>query len=225
MIKGRKTQIFLVILASQWRWSRMVVVFGTVAGFLIPVLSLQGATTGPRAMPPDQLLRFLQSWGILYPLLASLLGLLVAMASWAPDHRGRHVHALSLPLPRPQYVLLRLLAGFTVLLLPIAAVFVGAALATSTAVIPSGLQSYSAALGIRFGLALLVAYSTFFAISGGTARTAGIILAAFALVVIGQIMFAAAGVDLDLLTPIQAAVLTWPGPLAVFSGRWMLIDV
>jgi hypothetical protein len=218
-------QMFLAVLGSQWRWSRMVVVFGTLAGFLLPVLSLQGASSGPRSMAPDELLHFLQSWGILYPLLAGLLGLLVAMGAWAPDHRGRHVHALTLPLPRWQYVLLRLAAGLTVLVLPIIAVFIGAWLATGTATIPPGLQGYAGALGVRFGLAVLVAFSTFFAISGGTARTAGLILSVIALIIVSQVMVSAAGVDLDLIGPIQQAVLNWPGPLAIFSGRWMLIDV
>jgi ABC-type transport system involved in multi-copper enzyme maturation permease subunit len=217
--------MFHAILRSQWRWCRLVIVLGTVAGFSLPVLSLQGATRGEGAMPPDALLRLLQSWGILYPLLAGLLGLLVAMAAWAPDHRGRHVHALTLPLPRWRYVLLRFAAGLTVLALPVAAVFFGAVLATATAAIPPGLQGYPLALGLRFALAVLVAFSLFFAISGGTARTAGIILGVLALVVVAQILVSAAGVELDLLGGLQQAFLNWPGPLAIFSGRWMLIDV
>jgi len=217
--------MFLAILGSQWRWSRLVILFGTVAGFALPVLSLQGATRGEGAMPSDALLHLLQSWGVLYPLLAGLLGLLVAMAAWAPDHRGRHVHALSLPLPRWQYVMLRLAAGVTVLVPPILAVLTGALLATATAVIPAGLQGYAWALGLRFALAVLVAFSVFFAISGGTARTAGIILSLLALVLVIQLMISAAGVELNLVAEVQQAVLNWPGPLAIFSGRWMLIDV
>ncbi len=172
-MRQRTVQMFLVVLESQWRWSRLVVVFGTLAGFFLPVLSLQGATSGPRAMPAADLLHFLQSWGILYPLLAGLLGLLVAIAAWAPDHRGRHVHALSLPLPRWQYVLYRLAAGLTVLTLPILAVAIGAALVDRTATIPIGLHGYAGALGLRFALAILVAFATFFAISGGTAGQQG----------------------------------------------------
>jgi hypothetical protein len=217
--------MFRAILRSQWRWCRLVIVLGTVAGFSLPVLSLQGATRGDGAMPPDELLRWLQSWGILYPLLAGLLGLLVAMAAWAPDHRGRHVHALTLPLPRWRYVLLRFGAGLAVLAPPVVAVFLGALLATATAVIPPGLQGYAWALGLRFALAVLVAFSLFFAISGGTARTAGIILGALALVLVAQILVSAAGIELDLLGGMQWAFLNWPGPLAIFSGRWMLIDV
>jgi hypothetical protein len=221
----RSVQKFAVILESQWRWSRMVVALGTIAGFLLPVLSLQGATTGAKALPPDALLRLLQSWGILYPLLAALLGLLVAMSAWAPDHRGRHVHALSLPIPRWRYVLLRFSAGLVVLVPPMLAVLLGAVLATGTAVIPAGLQGYAWALGLRFMLALLVAFSVFFAISGGTARTAGLILSILALVLVTQLLIGAAGLEFDLLGGVLQGVLNWPGPLAIFTGRWMLIDV
>jgi hypothetical protein len=217
--------MFLAILGSQWRWSRLMILFGTVAGFAIPVLSLQGATRGPGAMPSDALLHLLQSWSVLYPLLAGLLGLLVAMAAWAPDHRGRHVHALSLPVRRWQYVMLRLAAGITVLVPPMLAVLAGALLATATAVIPAGLQGYPWALGLRFALAVLVAFSVFFAISGGTARTAGIILSLLALVLVIQLMISAAGMEVNLVAEVEQAVLNWPGPLAIFSGRWMLIDV
>src|SRR5207247_2566146 len=69
-----------------------------------------------------ELLQAVQSWGTLYPVLAAALGLLVAIATWAPDHRGRHVHALSLPLPRWRYVLLRFGAGAALLAAPVIAV-------------------------------------------------------------------------------------------------------
>jgi hypothetical protein len=216
---------FLVILSSQWRWSRLVIVIGTVFGFAIPILSVQGANGGEKGLPPDALLEWLRTWSLLYPLLAAALGLVVAMAAWAPDHRGRHVHALSLPIPRWHYVLLRLLAGITVLLLPMAAVQLGALLATATAAIPPGLQGYALALGLRFGLAALVAFCVFFAISGGTARTAGLILAMIALVFATQLLVSAAGVQLDITGTVARVVFSWPGPLALFAGRWMLIDV
>ena len=217
--------MFRVILESQWRWCRLVIVLGTVAAFALPVVSLQGATRGERSMAPDALLQWLQSWGILYPLLAAALGLLVAMAAWAPDHRGRHVHALSLPLPRWRYVLLRFSAGLTVLVLPIIALLTGAVLATGTAVIPAGLHGYAWALGLRFALAVLVAFSVFFAISGGTARTAGIILGIVAGSIVVQIVASAANIEVDILGRAEWAFLNWPGPLAIFTGRWMLIDV
>ncbi len=218
--------MFRAILLSQWKWSRLVVALGTIAGFALPIISLQGAASaGRNALEAEELLRAVRSWGTLYPVLAGALGLLVAIATWAPDHRGRHVHALSLPLPRWRYVLLRFGSGVTVLAAPIVAVFLGALLATWSATLPSGLQGYPVALGFRFALAVLLAYAVFFAVSAGTARTAGIILASVGALIVVQIIASVANLDLDLLGTMQGAVLNWPGPLAVFTGRWMLVDV
>ncbi|HYT71639.1 MAG TPA: hypothetical protein VEK78_09670 [Gemmatimonadales bacterium] len=218
--------MFRAILYSQWKWSRLIVVLGTVAGFALPILSVQGAAGTDRGpLPVGDLLRAVQAWGTLYPVLAGVLGLLVAIVTWAPDHRGRHVHALSLPLPRWRYVLLRFGAGAVLLAAPILAVLVGALLATGSATIPPGLQGYPLALGVRFALAVLVAYAVFFAVSAGTARTAGIILGLIGSVILVQILANVANIELHLFDGLQIAVLNWPGPLAIFTGRWMLIDV
>lgn len=218
--------MFRAVLYSQWKWSRLFVVLGAVAAFAIPILSLQGAARGgDGALQTQDLIRAVQSWGSLYPLLAAALGLLMAIASWASDHRGRHVHALTLPLERWRYVLLRFGAGLVLLAPAIVAVLVGASLAVMTATIPAGFQGYPLALAVRFALAVLLAYAVFFAISAGTARTAGIILGAIAAVILLQIVVSIVGLDLDLLQIAQTVLLQGPGPLAVFTGRWMLIDV
>ena len=218
--------MYRVILYSQWKWSRLIVLLGTITGFALPIISLQGAAGADRnPLAAQELLRAVQSWGTLYPVLATTLGLLAAIATWAPDHRGRHIHALSLPLPRWRYVLLRFAAGVTVLAGPIVAVLLGAVLATALATIPPGLQGYPLALALRFALALLVAYAVFFAVSAGTTRTAGIILGVIAAVIVVQIVAGVANVELDLWGKLALVILNWPGPLAVFTGRWMLVDV
>src|SRR5919198_1084639 len=168
-------RMFRAVLYAPWKWSRLIVVLGTVAAFAIPLLSLQGAARADRgALQAQELLRAVQSWGSLYPLLAVALGLLMAIAAWAADHRGRHIHALTLPIPRWRYVLLRFVAGAVLLAGPILAVMAGASLAVLFATLPAGLQAYPFALALRFALAVLVAFAVFFAISAGTARTAGI---------------------------------------------------
>lgn len=218
--------MFRAILYSQWKWSRLIVVLGTAAGFALPIISLQGAARADRSpLQAGELLQAVQSWGVLYPVLAAALGLLVAIATWAPDHRGRHVHALSLPLPRWRYVLLRFASGIVLLAGPMLAVLVGALVATASATVPPGLHGYPGSLAVRFALAVLVAYAVFFAVSAGTARTAGILLALIGGVLVVQIIASVANVDLDLMTKLQLAILNWPGPLAIFTGRWMLIDV
>ena len=216
--------MFRVILYAQWKWARLVVTLGTVAGFAIPILSLQPAGGGA-PLPAGDLLRTVQSWGVLYPALAAALAVLVAIAAWAPDHRGRHVYALSLPLPRWRWALLRFAAGAVLLAAPIIAVWAGGLLATTTAQLPEGLHGYATGLALRFALAVAVGYSVFFAISSGTARTAGAILGIIAGLVVVQLLAGAADVNLHLFDFAQNTVLSWPGPLAIFTGRWMLIDV
>lgn len=218
--------MFRAVLYAQWKWSRLVIVAGVIAGFAIPVLSLQLA--GAAALTPGQageLLQSVQSWGVLYPTLAAALGVLAAIATWAPDHRGRHVYALSLPIARWRYVLLRFGAGAVLLIAPAIAVLAGALLATATATLPPGLHGYAIDLALRFTLALLVAFAVFFAISSGTARTAGAILAVIGALAVVQVLAATANIDLGLVEAIQRIFVAWPGPFAVFTGRWMLIDV
>jgi hypothetical protein len=218
--------MFRVMLFTQWKWSRPIILLGTVAAFALPIISLQGAARADRSpLEAQDLLRAVQSWGSLYPVLAAALGLLVAVAAWAPDHRGRHVHALTLPLPRWRYVLLRCASGAALLAIPVAAVLAGAVLATATATLPPGLQGYPLALATHFALATAVAYAVFFAISAGTARTAGIILGVCGAVVVVQIVVGVAGLDLDVLGPVRMIVLGSAGPFAIFTGRWMLVDV
>src|SRR2546425_12754964 len=104
--------MFRVMLYSQWKWTRLIVALGSVAAFALPIVSVQGAARADASpLQAGELLQAVQSWGALYPVLAAALGLLVAVATWAPDHRGRPVHPPSLPLPRWRHVLLRFGAG------------------------------------------------------------------------------------------------------------------
>jgi hypothetical protein len=218
--------MFRAILSSQWKWSRLIVAVGTIAGFALPLVSLQGAARADRSpLDTEALLHAVQAWGVLYPLLAAALGLLVAIATWAPDHRGRHIHALTLPLARWRYVLLRFATGATVLAGPILGVSIGALIAVAAATLPPGLHGYPLALAVRFALAALVAYALFFAVSAGTARTAGIIFGVIGAIVVVQVFASVANLELNLADHLQMVLTNWPGPLAVFTGRWMLIDV
>src|SRR5438128_11068425 len=104
--------MFHVMLYSQWKWTRLIVALGSIAAFALPIVSVQGAARADaNPLQAGELLQAVQSWGTLYPVLAAALGLLVTIAAWAPDHRGRHVHALSLPPARWRHVVLRLVPG------------------------------------------------------------------------------------------------------------------
>lgn len=217
--------MFRAILFQQWKWTRIVVILGTVVGFAVPLFSTRGISGGVDHKVAAEFLSGIQSWGVLYPALAGALGVLVAITLWTPDHRGRHVYSLVLPLPRWRYVLLRYAAGLTLLAAPILAVMLGCLLASGMASLPIGLHPYPLALSVRFALAVLVAFTMFFAISSGTKRTAGIILGSLAALVVVQVLLAAAGTETNLLAPVLNGILTAPGPFAIFTGRWMLIDV
>src|SRR6266550_3769844 len=82
--------MFRVMLYSQWKWTRLIVALGSVAAFALPLVSVQGAARADsNPLQAGELLQAVQSWGTLYPVLAAALGLLVAIATWAPDHRRR----------------------------------------------------------------------------------------------------------------------------------------
>lgn len=218
--------MFRAILYTQWKWSRLAVVLTAVVAFTIPVLSVQAAgTADPTGWDTADLLRTVQSWSAWYPFLALAIGLLGATTAWSHDHRGKHVYALTLPIPRWHYVLLRYGAAAVLLAVSVFALWVGALVATAAATIPPGLDAYPTALALRFGLAVFVAFSLFFAISAGSMRTAAYVLLAIAGLLLIQLLLALGDFEVNVVSPIFDRIVTWPGPFEIFTGRWMLIDV
>jgi len=218
--------MFRAILALQWKWARLVVVTAAVLGFAIPLLAVQGATDAsgdPQTV--SQLLAAAQDVGVFFPLLAAAAGLALAVSAWRADHAGRHVYAVSLPVPRWQFVLYRYGAGVLLLLAPVVGVWIGSLVATAGAQLPLGLHAYPHLITLRFLLCGLVAFSLFFAISAGTSRTAGIVLGVLVALVVLQVLFAAFKLDVNLLGWVADRLFLWPGPLEIYTGRWSLIDV
>jgi len=196
--------VFRQILSVQWKWSRLAVALLALAGFAVPMFLVRGLGD-PAA----------DRWQILA----------VPLTAWGPDHAGRHVYALTLPLPRWHFALLRYGAGAVLLLAIVAGVLVGSLIAVASATLPPGLRAYPLAVTLRFALAAFVAYSLFFAVSAGTSRTAAYILGALAGILVAQALVSAVGADIDLAGAILWRLFVWPGPLEVFTGRWMLVDV
>lgn len=218
--------MFRQLLYTQWKWSRLVVLLVALAGFALPLLSVQEVRpTDLGRFDIQAMLASVQTWGLLYPVLAAAIALILALTTWGPDHRGKHIYALSLPIPRWHYALLRFGAGCILLAVAVFAVWLGALIATSITQLPAGLTAYPTALALRFGLAALVSYAAFFAIAAGTNRTAGIILGVLIGLVMTQLILTAAGVNLNFMGAIFLRLFIWPGPLEIFTGRWMLIDV
>jgi hypothetical protein len=217
--------MFRAILFQQWKWTRLIVALATVAAFAIPLFTVRGASAGLEHREAARFLGDVQLWGVLYPALAGAVGVLLAITLWTPDHRGRHVYSLALPIPRWRLVTLRYLAGLTLLAAPVLAVTLGTLVASGMASLPTGLHAYPLELSLRFALAALVAFTLFFSVSSGTARTAGVILGSVAALVVVQVLISATGSESNILMPVVNILLTAPGPFAIFTGRWMLVDV
>lgn len=218
--------MFRVMLLSHWNWSKVLLLAAVVGAFALPVLSVQEAGIQDASRWGQwELLNSVQSWSVWYAALAAGLGLILGTSAWASDHRGGHVYALSLPIERWRYALMRFSVGAVLLMAPVVALWIGALVASASVQLPDGLRTYPTALAGRFCLASLLAYSVFFSISSGTARIAGYVLVVIGGVVVAQILLSTAGVDANPLFGLMNWLTSWPGPFEVFTGRWMLIDV
>ena len=220
-MSGRLGQ-WRVLLDSQWVWTRGILLLGSLVAFALPLVALE---TAAGAKSELAFIGMMQAWSIGYALTAGGMGLLIAIAAWSYDHRLRHVYALTLPIARWRYVLQRYTAGLALLGLPTLALLAGAEIAAHSSVVPATLHAYPVALALRFAFATLVAYSIFFGISSATARTAGYVLGAIALVIVAQVVLSSAGAQVNVIGRVSDIVFATPGVLAVFSGRWTLIDV
>jgi hypothetical protein len=217
--------MFRAILENQWRESRFAVLLLAASACIVPVLCLwgKGADTDPWAY--GDLMQAVWKWGVAYPSIALAAALALGIGVWRPDHRGRHVYALSLPVTRSRYLLMRYGAGLVFLSGISTALWLGGVAATARVPLPSVLHAYPGGLALRFWLAGLMAYTMMFALSGLTERAARILVAGFLVFFI--VTFAANAMDSH-WNPFGWAidVLFGPyGPLGVFRIRWMLIDV
>jgi hypothetical protein len=213
--------MFRAILFTQWKWSRPVLAVFTVIAFAIPVVSAESRFGSAGTA---ELLAHMQMAGVFYPFFALVLGLGLAVTAWSADRTGRHVYALSLPLPRWQLVLYRFGAGAALLLVPLLALWVGALLASATAVLPPGIRAYPSALALRFACATLVAFGLAFLVTAGSTRLLIILLSVAVLLIFVQVLIVLIGGRVDVIEPITNLLFAPFGPLSIFTGRWMLFD-
>lgn len=217
--------MFRAMLWSQWRESRLaMVVLAGIAG-AVPLLSLRGAGAVTDPWSSWDLLRATAQWGAAYPILALTAALALAVGAWWPDHRTKHVYALTLPISRVRYLLLRYGAGLTLMLAIAGVLAVSTLVATMRVSLPPLLHAYPAGITIRFFLAGVSAYTILFALNGLTPRMARIIAAAFLLLVLLSIAGDLASLGWNPLAGVVDALLSPYSPLAIFRARWMLIDV
>lgn len=217
--------MFRAILRNQWRESRIAVLLLGALAFAAPLLSLKGSDAYTDRWAAWDLLEASMRWSATYPIVALMAGLALAAGAWRPDHRTRHVYALTLPVARTQYILLRFGAGLSLLLGIGAALLAGATLASLRLSLPPLLHAYPLGITLRFCVAGLFAYTLLFALNGLTPKAARILAALLLVLIILSL-----GADLLALgwNPMEAAVDALLGPyspLSIFRSRWMLIDV
>ena len=214
--------MFKALMMVQWKWSKGAALLATILGFAVPLASVQ--TLHPEFMYSVSVVARMQEFGIAYALLAAGVGLAFAVLAWSADHKGRHVYALALPVNRSRYALMRFGAGALFLVLPSLGVLVGCLVAISLMNVPVGLHAYPFSLALRFLLASGVSFSIFFAVASSTPKAAGMILGSLASLLIVTFLLSLTSFHFDVLGHASDFLFTEPGPLSVFTGRWMLID-
>ncbi len=221
--------MFRAILRTQWARTRLVLLLLCALAIGLPYW----AVLPPGSVPPQarygdlQWLLFSEAAkATFFPMLAALTGVLLAVLAWQADHAGRHVYALTLPVARWRYVVLRYGAGQLLVLLVAVMLWVGALAATALTTVPAGLHAYPTALALRFALATSLTYALIFAISAGTSRTAGIILGTIGALVLLAMFGEGLGLPAsNALGPVLERLFEPGGLFAVFLGRWMLVDL
>lgn len=220
--------MFRQILFVHWKTARYLLLPVAVATFGLPLVAVNGLRTSSAYL----LISELQVWTAFFPVLAAAVGVVIALTAWSWDHKVDHVYALTLPLPRWEYVLLKMGAGLVLLLPAVATFWAGSLVATLSVEIPRGLHAYPHLLGLRFFLAAALAYGLLFALAAGTIRTTVLIFVGLIglMVVVSLAAGAFAGPapvveGFDWSAFLSEWLTSWPGPFQVFTGNWMLIDV
>ena len=103
---------------------------------------------------------------------------------------------------------------------------------TASLTLPAGLHAYPNALAFRFFLSVLVSYAVLFAMAAGTVRTTLVIVTALlAFMIVGGSLNGYLSRQFEVFQQVNVVeaffrtLLSRNGPLEVFSGSWLLIDV
>lgn len=217
--------MFRQMLYTQWKWSRTELFFCVVLAFLVPTMIIRIGYTAVDVYAVSSVLSIMGFAGVFFGSLAVVTAFSLAWRPWVVDAALRHVGPLSLPVAWPAFVRMRFLAGAALLLVPTLAVWIGGILATTTTPIPPTLHAYPGGVALRFLVASFVAYAGGFFLQYVAGKHA--VKVAVALVIgIALMELAANLLGYESVAVRFWNVLTnWPGPLAVFNVRWMLIDV
>lgn len=218
--------MFRQVFITQLRWTRMMVALMTVAAFIVPAAAW--SMGGNRVLDPTRpaaVIAGFESVGPMILAIALLGSFLLAAYPWTMDAASRHVLPLSLPLPWRHYVTMRFGAGAMLLLLPTAALWLGSMIVLAMIELPPTLRAYPTTLALRFLAACLLTYAAVFALQYLAGRRSAVV-ALVLVCALGVISFTISLTGMGEFGGMVAQWLTdFPGPFAVFTSEWKLIDV
>ena len=223
------------MLFLHWKQARLMLIPFVVAAFGLPLMVVQGfgSDDGAGFLEAYGIVASYQVWLPLFPMLAAAIGAVLALTAWNWDHQLGHVYALSLPLARRDYVMLKMGAGVVLALVPTAALWLGAQIASASITLPEGLRAYPNLLTLRFFLAVLMTYALFFALGAGTIKTTVWVMSSVLMFfLVGGLVSEALAYyffpsldGVNLVTAATQWITRAGGPLEFITGNWALIDV
>lgn len=220
--------MFRAVFYTQWKWTRPVIVLAALVAAYIPVAALRTAPYKDAATYHiPSLYNSIAGASAGYQLLALALAVVVAISTWQADITRQHVYALSLPLPRWQFVLLRFGAGASLLGIVAVCVSLFGGIAAAIAPLPPMLHAYPIGLGVRFWLGALVPFSLIFALLVSNQKVVRYaVIALVTLLAVDWLLAAFNATSDPVITKwLYDAIYSSHGPLAAFLSKWMLIDV
>ena len=220
--------MFRAVLSTQWKWTRPAILLAVLVAGYIPVAAL-------RAMPYKTedsyyipaLYRDIAAASTYYQWLALFVAVIVAISAWQADGHRQHVYALSLPVPRWQFVLLRFGAGAALLGVVATAVGLFGGIAAAIAPLPPMLHAYPVGLAVRFWLGTLIPFGLIFALLVSSPKRVRLVVAGVVTIIVVDWALAAMGMIEKpvVLGTIFDAMYSGRGPLSAFLSKWMLVDV
>jgi len=217
--------MFAQVLRTQWAWTRVPTLLLAVAVFVIPSLMwrLTGATIG--ALAPYQLMRAFEMIGPMLSSIAIIGAYALAALPWTYDAETRHVYPMSLPVPWKTFVGMRFAAGAITLLVPTLGLLLGSLFILAQLELPPVLHAYPLELSLRFFLALLMLYSGSFALQYLAGRRATVIVLLLLLLSVPAVALLSAIGGASVTAFLARWLFEWPGPFAILTEPWRLIDV
>jgi hypothetical protein len=217
--------VYAQMLKTQWTWSRTAVLGLGVITFALPALIWRLAGMGGGPYAAFALIQGFQMMGASLALLSLGGGAVIAATPWTIDAEAKHVYALALPIAWPRFVAIRFGIGILLLLIPVLALYLGAWFIVLRIDLPDVLRAYPGGLALRYFTALAIAYAMTFAVQYIFGKRAS------AVVVISLVAFAILSIVLSILGEggrfswIGSWLFDWPGPFAIYTEPWKLIDV